>query len=73
LPHPLDSLKADLEAHGVDPSDLGRFVNRVVPGIIEPSTFDAERATPVLLEWLPRLDERRPAVRRAAGAPPRDR
>ena len=53
-----ESLEADLEAHGIDPSDFGRFANRVVPGVIEPSTFDAERATPVLLEWLPRVTGR---------------
>jgi hypothetical protein len=42
---------------GVDPTDLGRFVNRPVPGIpgLEPEQFDARRALPVLLEWLPRV------------------
>lgn len=58
-----DALTADLRAHGVDPADFGRFVNRAVPGVIEPSTFDAERATPVLLTWLPRVEERlKPAI-----------
>lgn len=43
---------------GVDPTDFGRFVNRVVPGVIEPSTFDSDAATPVLLAWLPRITNR---------------
>lgn len=48
-------LEADLTAAGVDPTDLSRFVNRVVPGVIEPSTFDADAAVPILLDWLPRV------------------
>ena len=48
---------------GVDPTDLGRFVNRSCPGIpgFEPEQFDARRALPVLLEWLPRVES--PPVR----------
>jgi hypothetical protein len=48
-------LKQALIQAGVDPTDFGRFVNRVVPGVIEPSTFDPEAAAPVLLAWLPRI------------------
>jgi hypothetical protein len=54
-----EALLAELEAAGLDTRDFGRFVNRVVPGVIEPSTFDAERATPILLRWLPRVGDRR--------------
>jgi hypothetical protein len=54
-----EQVRAALAAEGVDPADFGRFVNRGVPGVIEPSTFDAERATPVLLAWLPRVRDRR--------------
>jgi hypothetical protein len=45
---------------GVDPTDLGRFVNRSFPGIpgFEPEQFDARRALPVLLAWLPRVESR---------------
>lgn len=48
-------LEADLTAAGIDPTDLSRFVNRVVPGVIEPSNFDAAAAVPILLDWLPRV------------------
>lgn len=48
----------DLRRAGIDPTDFGRFVNRPVPGAVEPATFDAEAATPVLLHWLPRIDHR---------------
>lgn len=47
-----------LEAAGIDTTDFGRFVNRPVPGVLEPAVFDAERAAPILLEWLPRVDDR---------------
>jgi hypothetical protein len=40
---------------GIDPTDFGRFVNRVVPGVVKPSTFDETRAAPILLDWLPRI------------------
>lgn len=39
---------------GIDPSS-GRFVGRVVAGVIDAPRFDYAAATPVLLEWLPRL------------------
>lgn len=52
-----------LRAAGVEPTDLARFVNRPfleIPGF-EPERFDARRALPVLLDWLPRVES--PAVR----------
>lgn len=49
------ALEAALTAAGIDPTDLSRFVNRVVPGVIEPSNFDAAAAVPILLDWLPRV------------------
>lgn len=54
---------ADLRAAGVDPTDLGRFVNHPHTGIpgFEPERFDARTARPVLLAWLPRVES--PAVR----------
>ena len=48
-------LNAALAAAGIDPTDLSRFVNRVVPGVIEPSNFDDAAAVPILLDWLPRV------------------
>jgi hypothetical protein len=50
-------VSAALAAEGIDPADFGRFVNRVVPGVIKPSAFDAERATPVLLTCLGRVTD----------------
>jgi hypothetical protein len=49
-----------LRAEGVDPTDLARFVNRPHPGLpgFEPERFDARRAYPVLLTWLPRVASR---------------
>jgi hypothetical protein len=47
-----DDVCTALAAEGIDPADFGHFVNRVVPGVIELSTFDAERAMPVLLTCL---------------------
>jgi hypothetical protein len=51
----LDALREALRRAGIDPADFGRFVGRVVPGVIEAPTFDYAAATPVLLEWLPRV------------------
>lgn len=56
-PDELAAVRAALEAEGVDPCDLDRFVNRPFPGAVEPESFDAEAAFPVLLEWLPRLEQ----------------
>ncbi|MDQ6805369.1 MAG: hypothetical protein M3065_10485 [Actinomycetota bacterium] len=53
-----DLVRRSLEAISVDPRDLGRFVNRPHPGVIEPSSFDSAAATPVLLEWLPKVTDR---------------
>ena len=52
-----EAIRAALRDAGVDPTDLARFVNAPDPAIrgLEPSTFDALRAYPVLLEWLPRV------------------
>jgi hypothetical protein len=47
-------VKAALAAAGIPTADFGRFVSRPAPGVIEPAHFDAARAMPVLLEWLPR-------------------
>jgi hypothetical protein len=47
-------VKAALTAAGIDANDISRFVNRALPGVIEPSYFDAEAAAPILIEWLPR-------------------
>jgi len=52
-------VKAALAAAGIDTRDFGRFVNRPFPGVIEPARFDAARAGPVLLEWLPRVSNER--------------
>jgi hypothetical protein len=54
-----EDIRAALAAAGIDPTDFGQFVNRVVPGVIEPSTFDQERATPLLIDWLPRVRDAR--------------
>ncbi len=53
--HEAEPVKAALAAAGIDTAAFGRFVNRSVPGVIEPAHFDAARAMPVLLEWLPRI------------------
>jgi hypothetical protein len=53
-----EPLRRDLMAAGIDPSDFGRFVGRVVPGLIEPSGFDEDRAVPLLLKWLPRVENK---------------
>lgn len=52
---PWNALLGELEKAGIDTTDFGRFVNRVVPGVIEPAYFDEERATPHLLKWLPAI------------------
>jgi hypothetical protein len=54
-PDELAAVEAALAAEGVDPRDLGRLVTRPFPGAIEPESFDAEAAFPVLLAFLPRL------------------
>jgi hypothetical protein len=53
--HDAEPVKAALAAAGIDTRDFGRFANRPVPGVIEPAHFDAARAMPILLEWLPRV------------------
>lgn len=53
--HDAEPVKAALTAVGINTDDFGRFVNRPVLGVIEPPNFDAARAMPVLLEWLPRV------------------
>jgi hypothetical protein len=53
--HDAEPVKAALTAAGINTDDFGRFVSRPVPGVIEPPNFDAARAMPVLLEWLPRV------------------
>ncbi len=50
-------VRESLRAAGIDPTDFGRFVNRPVPDVIEPSSFDSATATPVLLEWLPKITD----------------
>jgi len=57
--HDAEPVKAALEAAGIETRDFGRFVNRPVPGIIDPVGFDAIRAMPVLLEWLPQARNER--------------
>jgi hypothetical protein len=52
-------VKAALAAAGIQTRDFGHFVNRIVPGVIEPVHFDAARAMPVLLEWLPCVSNER--------------
>jgi hypothetical protein len=54
------AVREALREVGVDPTDLARFVNRPHPEIpgFEPEQFDARRALPVLLEWLPRVEAR---------------
>jgi len=52
-------LLRDLESAGIATADFGVFVNRVVPGVLDPSTFDAGAATPILIEWLPRMTDPR--------------
>jgi hypothetical protein len=54
-----EPVKAALTAAGIDTRDFGRFVNRALPGVIDPAYFDKTRAMPVLLEWLPRVGNER--------------
>ncbi len=42
-------LEAELEANGIDPTDLGIFSSVI------PTTFDYEAAAPILVRWLPRV------------------
>jgi hypothetical protein len=49
-------LIAALADAGIDPTDFDRFVNRPVPGVLEPTHFDEVRALPILLQWLPHID-----------------
>lgn len=53
-----DLVCASLRAASVDPSDFAQFVNRPYPGVIEPSHFDDAAATPVLLDWLPKVTDK---------------
>jgi hypothetical protein len=46
-----EPLLAALEAAGMDPIDFGRF------GWASFSTFDFELAVPILVEWLPRVED----------------
>ncbi len=43
------ALEAELEARGIDATDFGIFSS------VAPTTFDAEAAAPLLVEWLPRM------------------
>ncbi len=52
-----DLVREGLKAASLDPTDFGRFVNRPSPGVIEPSSFDSVAATPVLMEWLPKVSD----------------
>jgi hypothetical protein len=63
-----EAVRDALRQAGVDPTDLGRFVNRPNPNLrgLEPETFDTAAARPVLLEWLPRLTN--PRVRSTIAA-----
>jgi hypothetical protein len=45
------ALEAELEAQGIDTTDFGIFSS------VAPTTFDADRAAPILVEWLPRMTD----------------
>ena len=45
------ALEAELEAQGIDTTDFGIFSS------VAATTFDDERAAPVLVEWLPRMTD----------------
>jgi HEAT repeat protein len=48
----------ELEAAGIDTSDFGHFGS--VPELgIAPSAFEYGRAVPILLRWLPKIDDKR--------------
>ena len=36
---------------------FGKFVNRPYAGVLEPARFDAAAATPILLRWLPEIQQ----------------
>jgi hypothetical protein len=65
-----------LEAAGIDASDFGQFVNYPAPEAgIELASFDYEQAAPILMEWLPRVEDQilREVIARSLGyrsAPP---
>jgi HEAT repeat protein len=48
-----DGLAADLERAGIDVGGFGEFISRSLPAASEASTFDYERAMPILIKWLP--------------------
>ena len=48
----------ELEGAGIDTSDFGHFGSVPVLGI-GPSTFDYRRAAPILLRWLPKIEDPR--------------
>jgi hypothetical protein len=52
-------LLRDLEQAGIGTEDFGRFVNRPIPGVLDPARFDEAAATPILLRWLPEMADRR--------------
>jgi hypothetical protein len=45
------AVESDVEAHGIDTTDFGLFSS------VAPTRFDYEAAGPVLIEWLPRVDD----------------
>jgi hypothetical protein len=45
------ALEAELEARGIDTTDFGIFSS------VAPTAFDADRAAPILVEWLPRMTD----------------
>jgi hypothetical protein len=46
-----EELEAELQAHGIETTDLGIFSSVVSTG------FDYDAATPILVEWLPRVHD----------------
>ena len=52
-------LLEELERAGISTDDFGTFVNRPYPGVLEPARFDAAAATPILLRWLPEIQDAR--------------
>ena len=52
-------LLEELERAGISTDDFGTFVNRPYPGVLEPARFDAAAATPILLHWLPEIQDAR--------------
>ena len=45
------ALEAELQERGIDTTDFGMFTS------IAPTTFDAEKAAPILVAWLPRMTD----------------